>query len=168
MVQEENAPETQKSEISAPVGANVSAQSDGGSTSNSASGASDSRKPPQPSAPQTAQIDALAQRLDEKSNDMRLLGLAATELRDSVEAFQNSQDYPYFVEKLVPIILELLKTTPVSFNSGTPEQVSWLLLNIWQIKCILTRNLDYVCLTHSYAYRPTKRSNLWPVIFLTL
>lgn len=77
----------------------------------------------QPTPHQSAQIDSFAQRLDLKSNDIRSVGIAANELRDSVEAYHNANDYPYFIEKLVPVVVNLLKSVPVSFNTGTPEQV---------------------------------------------
>ena len=54
--------------------------------------------------------------------DVRVKAKFATELRDELETWVQGGLYAQFLEKFVPILLNLLDT-PVSFIANAPEQV---------------------------------------------
>ncbi|SSD59798.1 probable Transcription-associated protein 1 [Saccharomycodes ludwigii] len=59
---------------------------------------------------------------DNKNENLSKELLILTELCDVVEVFNSSiQDNPYYLEKTIPILLEILQTTPISFKSNSIE-----------------------------------------------
>ena len=54
---------------------------------------------------------------------MRTKFSIATDLRDSIDAFQSNNDYESLLAKVLPEIIKLLETVPVSFSSTSPEHV---------------------------------------------
>jgi transformation/transcription domain-associated protein len=54
--------------------------------------------------------------------DLKTKVIAATELRDQVDLWCQSQNYTYFLSKFVPVLLKLLDGQPV-FISTSSEQV---------------------------------------------
>ncbi|EPQ29591.1 uncharacterized protein PFL1_02810 [Pseudozyma flocculosa PF-1] len=71
------------------------------------------RQPPDP--------EALAARLADKSNDLRVRLATATEIKDFLEVFQNV-DYGRFLKHMIPTYIELLASIPCSFSADAIEQ----------------------------------------------
>ncbi|KAK9238263.1 hypothetical protein V1525DRAFT_117414 [Lipomyces kononenkoae] len=66
--------------------------------------------------------DAYAQRLSDASADAKTKLPIATELRDSLETFQQPQEYPKFLSKVMPVLISILESLPPSFLTVSPEQ----------------------------------------------
>ena len=57
-----------------------------------------------------------------KTIDAKLKLQIATELRDTIDSYQNQQEYPKFLAKMIPVFSQILKQPPV-FSSSSPDQV---------------------------------------------
>ncbi|KAK9468307.1 hypothetical protein V1512DRAFT_100627 [Lipomyces arxii] len=67
-------------------------------------------------------VDAYAQRLSDPATDIKAKFSTSTDLRDSLETFQQPQDYQRFLAKILPVLVSLLETLPPSFLTVSPEQ----------------------------------------------
>lgn len=76
-------------------------------------------------------IDGFVARLSDPQSDYKAKLGVATDLRDSVELHQVTADYEQFVTRVLPEILRLLKTVPVSMVAQTSEhQLRHCLLDV--------------------------------------
>ncbi|KAK9459333.1 uncharacterized protein V1516DRAFT_508906 [Lipomyces oligophaga] len=66
--------------------------------------------------------DVYAQRLSDASSDLKTRLSVAIDLRDSLELFQAQQEYPRFLDKVMPVLISMLETIPTSFLTVAPEQ----------------------------------------------
>ncbi|KAF1808723.1 hypothetical protein P152DRAFT_497353 [Eremomyces bilateralis CBS 781.70] len=66
-------------------------------------------------------LEAFAAKLDDPNLDVRIKCTVATELRDSIEIWCQGSSYATFVERFIPIFMNLLDGPPV-FMSNSPEQ----------------------------------------------
>lgn len=68
----------------------------------------------------TAQLDAFVVRLNSTA-DYREIHSVLSELLDMIESFSGTNEYEYFLSKLMPIFLKNLKEVPVFFTNQSPE-----------------------------------------------
>ncbi|KAK9451927.1 uncharacterized protein V1518DRAFT_41913 [Limtongia smithiae] len=66
--------------------------------------------------------DAYAQRLSDTSSDSKAKLAVASELKDSLEAFQQPQEYSKLLNKVMPALIQILQTTPPSFFTVSQDQ----------------------------------------------
>ncbi|KAI5799270.1 hypothetical protein DFH27DRAFT_653555 [Peziza echinospora] len=66
-------------------------------------------------------VDVYAARLGDPVIDAKLKLQIATELRDTIDSYQNQQEYPKFLAKMIPVFSQILKQPPV-FSSSSPDQ----------------------------------------------
>ena len=67
-------------------------------------------------------LDSLEARLKDAGADLKAKGNALTEIRDQIEQLCQPPTYNSFLQKFVPIFIEVLSGAP-SFTSNSPEQV---------------------------------------------
>lgn len=67
-------------------------------------------------------LDTYEAKLQDGSLDTRSKGVLLTELRDSIETWCQMPTYILFLQKLIPVFLEILSGAPV-FTSNSPEQI---------------------------------------------
>ena len=67
-------------------------------------------------------LDNFESKLKDPSVELKNKGALLTELRDQIETFCQPPTYGSFLEKFVPIFLDILSGSPV-FTSNTPEQI---------------------------------------------
>ncbi|ODQ63382.1 hypothetical protein NADFUDRAFT_28952 [Nadsonia fulvescens var. elongata DSM 6958] len=69
-----------------------------------------------------SQVDAFASRFSDDNVDLKTKFSVAGELRDAIDLYQTSNDYEHFLQKLLSVFINLLASTPVSFNAASMEQ----------------------------------------------
>ena len=67
-------------------------------------------------------LDAYEAKLQDSSVDIKTKGSILTEIRDQVDSWSQSPAYSTFLQKFVPIFLDILSGSPV-FTSNSPEQI---------------------------------------------
>ena len=67
-------------------------------------------------------LDGYESKLKDPSVDLKAKGALLTELRDQIESWCQQQTYGTFLEKFVPIFLDILSGSP-AFTSHSPEQI---------------------------------------------
>ncbi|CAN6608795.1 transcription-associated protein 1 [Trichomonascus vanleenenianus] len=67
-------------------------------------------------------IETLVSRLADANVDYRQKLAIASDIRDGIDGFMAANEYEQFLSKVLPEILKLLETVPISFTSSSPEQ----------------------------------------------
>ncbi|ODV87142.1 hypothetical protein CANARDRAFT_26566 [[Candida] arabinofermentans NRRL YB-2248] len=67
-------------------------------------------------------LETFVTRLQEESLDYKKTHSIFSELCDTLETYNGSQEYDQFLKKLLPIFFKQLEEIPISFSSSSPEQ----------------------------------------------